>query len=347
VTVIKRLQRSGIRRLGRKEEGFRYERSGGLAVSARNLERIGELRIPPAWRDVAIHPSSRGTVQAVGRDAAGRWQYLYHRAHAARREKRKYERLVRFARALPRLRASIERDLALPGLPRRKILACVSRILACCFLRPGSRAYTRDNGSYGLTTLRRRHVSVRGDLVSLDFPGKAGKRQTREIRDRRIARILRLLADGPGEVFRYRADGGAWTRIRRRHVNDYIKRSMGEAFSAKDFRTWAATLLCACSLARLGADARESKAARRKKVVAAIRETARRLGNTPAICRASYISPRVLGEFERARVIEPHAGSLESLLARRSPRFARPEKALLRLLDSGASVQAGRSGQDS
>jgi DNA topoisomerase I len=336
LTVVERLHRTGIARIGDKKSGFRYRGNNGGAVSARDLERIRALRIPPAWKDVAIASSPRAAVQAVGRDAAGRWQYRYHLAHERRRERRKREKLRRFAEKLPAMRAAIQRDLALPALPNEKVLACAVRLLSCCFLRPGSRVYAEENRSYGLSTLRRRHVSVSGDVVRLDFPGKSGKRQTRELRDPRVAAIVRRLLKTPGEIFRYRDEEGAPVRIRRRHLNEYIKASMGEAFSAKDFRTWAGTLVCACLLARAPADPGESKSARRRKIVAAVKETADSLGNTPAVCRSSYISSRVIQSFEKGKSIEAPSASPRALMARRVPRLAPAEKAVLDLLRNGS-----------
>jgi DNA topoisomerase-1 len=175
-------------------------------------------------------------------------------------------------------------------------------------------------------------VTVRGDLVSFHFPGKSGKRQQREIRNRRVARIVGELVKGPGKVFKYRDEEGAWVAIRRRLVNEYIKEAMGEAFSAKDFRTWAGTLLCASSLARAEADPEQADTPRGKKIVGAVRETAEMLGNTPAICRTSYISPRVLRSYEKGRVIDRSFESVQELVTRRSPSLHRAEKALLRLL---------------
>jgi len=332
MSLVERMHGTGILRLGDKKRGFRYERAGGEAVSAADRARIQDLKIPPAWRDVAVHASPRAWLQAVGKDAAGRWQYLYHRAHAERREKRKYERLLRFGRALPAMRARMARDLKQPGLPKEKVLACALRILSFCFLRPGSRVYAEENGSYGLTTLRRPHVAVVGSLVSFDFRGKAGKRQTRQMRDRRVARIVRDLARAPGKLFRYRDESGTWTDVRRRHINEYIKESMGEAFSAKDFRTWAATLLCAGALARSQKDPSQANLPRKKRIAGAIRETAEKLGNTPTICRASYISPPVLRGFERGRVIEEDFETVEELA--RSAALHPSEKSLLRLLAS-------------
>ena len=335
VTVIERLHRTGIRRLGAKRSGFRYETAGGGPVSAKDRQRIDALRIPPAWRDAAIASSERSAVQAVGLDAAGRWQYRYHEAHEERREKKKQERLRRFAEKLPAMRKAIQNDLARPGLPREKVLACALRILSSCVLRPGSRVYTEENGSYGLTTLRRKHVSISGDSVSLDFPGKSGQRQTRQLRDRRVAKILRELLKTPGKVFRYRDEDGKWTELRRRHINEYIKGVMGESFSAKDFRTWAGTLICACLLSRGQPDAEESAAARKKRIVQAVRGTAENLGNTPAVCRTAYISPRVIRSFEKGKVIKSFSTGPRDLLNRRAAPLAPAEKAVLNLLRNG------------
>jgi DNA topoisomerase-1 len=299
--------------------------------------RIRLLKIPPAWEEVRIHPSPRGSVQAMGLDRAGRWQYLYHASREARREREKFDRLVLFAQALPVMRRAVARDLALPGLPREKVLACVLRILSSCFLRPGSQVYAEENGSYGIATLREKHVRVRGDLVQFDFPGKSGKGQHRELRDRRVARIVAELAKVRGEVFKYRNDEGEWVDIRRRHINRYIQEIMGDGFSAKDFRTWAGTLICACALARAGFDETETRASRKRKVVAAIRETAQQLGNTPAICRSSYINPAVVSGYERGRVIERYFENVEELVERRAPGLHGSEKALLQLLKTKAA----------
>ena len=285
---------------------------------------------------MAIHPSARGAVQAVGQDAAGRWQYLYHEARAAERERKKHARLLEFAQALPRMRRAVARDLRRAGMPREKVLASALRILSSCFLRPGSRQYAEENRSFGLATLRRRHVSVEGHRVRFDFPGKFGKRQRRELVDPGVARIVRELLRHPGEVLKYRDETGHWVDVRRRHINEYIKDVMGERFSAKDFRTWAGTLICACALVRVGVDPAETRRARHHKVVQAIRETARHLGNTPAICRASYIYPSVLTGFEKGKVIGRSFGAVEELIERRSRGLHPAEKSLLRFLKQKA-----------
>ena len=330
MTRIERLQRNGIRRVGTPKRGFRYVSSDGKPVARALRSRIEALKIPPAWKNVFIHPSPRAAVQAIGQDRAGRWQYRYHEAYSARREREKFRRLVHFADALPRMRRTVAQHLAVPGLPREKVLACILRVLSSCFMRPGSQAYAEENGSYGIATLRPRHVRVRGDRIEFDFPGNSGKRQHREMRGRRVARIIRELARHPGEVFKFENGDGRWVDVRRRHINDYIKEIMGEAFSAKDFRTWAGTLICACALARSGPDDADSKTARKRKIVAAVRETAEKLGNTPAVCRSSYIYPTVLKRFEKGRVIERCFADVEQLARRRSLHAS--EKALLRML---------------
>ncbi len=337
MTRIERLQRTGIRRLGSPRRGFRYVTADGGKPSKADLERIERLVLPPAWKDVAISASPSAGLQAVGRDAAGRWQYRYSPEHERRREGRKGRRLAAFAAALPKMRAAIERDLRRSELDREKVMACILRILSTCFLRPGSRIYAAENGSYGIATLRNHHVTVSGDVIRYDFPGKSGKRQQIEFRDRRTARIIRQLKRVPGrELFKYRDPEGNVVDVKRRHINQYIKEVMGQRFTAKDFRTWAGTLLCACALARAGAEPRESRAARKKKLVAAIRNTAEILGNTPAVCRKSYISPSVLSSFERGRTIAFSPETPVELGVRRRGLYA-AEKDVLKLLRQKAA----------
>jgi DNA topoisomerase-1 len=335
MTQVERLQRTGIHRLRMPKGGFRHEWAGGGRVLAEDLDRIDALGIPPAWTEVAIHPSPRGALQAVGKDAAGRWQYIYHEAHLKRREKKKYERLVHFAEALPKLRRAVKRDLAKPGLPREKVLACILRVLSTCFIRPGSQRYADERGSYGIATIRRNHVWVKGDVVCFDFPGKSGKRQEAELRDRRVAQVVRqLLSRTPHgrQTFKYENERGELVDVRRRHINDYIKEVMGERFSAKDFRTWAGTLICACALARSGGQAADSRTARKRKVVQAVKETAKHLGNTPAVCRSSYIYPAVLDAFEHGRIVDRYFETVEELVKHRTDGLHASEKALLELL---------------
>ena len=337
MTRIEKLHSTGIRRLGSAKRGFRYVTAADKKPSAADLERIEQLVLPPAWKDVAINRSASAALQAVGRDAAGRWQYRYSEEHERRRERKKGDRLVEFAQALPQLRRAVERDLKRPDLDREKVMACILRILSTSFLRPGSQVYASENGSYGIATLRNRHVSVRGDVVVYDFPGKSGKRQQLEFRDRRVARIVRQLKKMPGkELFKYRDAEGNVVDVKRRQINQYIKEVMGDRFTAKDFRTWAGTLLCACALARAGTEPGETRAARKRKVVAAIRDTATVLGNTPAVCRKSYIYSSVLDSFDRGRTIEHNFETVEQLVARRRGLHA-AEREVLRLLKRKAA----------
>ena len=190
MTKLERLQTIGIRRLGTPKRGFRYESQNGRLTKA-DLERIDKLKIPPAWVDVAINPAAKGRVQAVGRDAAGRWQYLYHESHTRLQELRKFQRITKFALALPKMRATIRRHLRQSGLGRERVLAAVLRVLSTCYMRPGSEVYASENGSYGIATLRRKHVTVKGDLIEFDFPGKSGVRQQRQLRDRQVAKVIR------------------------------------------------------------------------------------------------------------------------------------------------------------
>lgn len=336
MTIIERLQSSGIRRAGSPERGFRYRHADGRAVNPADRERIDTLRIPPAWADVAIHASARAPVQAAGLDAAGRWQYLYHRAHVARRERSKQQRLVRFLEALPKMRRAVRRDLALAGLPSEKVLAGILAILSTCFLRPGSEQYASQNGSYGIATLKRRHVSARGDIVRFDFMGKSGQRQQRELRDRRVARLVRELLRFPGEVFKFRADSGTMVDIRAPHINAYIKDILGESFSAKDFRTWAANVLCACALARTAPDGTTLRE-RRRQITAAVREVASHLGNTPVVCRTSYIFDALLENHEQGHAIRSYCASMDAIVRGSSRGLERSERALVALLRESAA----------
>jgi len=282
---------------------------------------------------VAINPLPNGKVQAVGQDRAGRWQYIYHANHSKTQADRKYRRLTHFIEDLPKMRTTVARHLKQPGLGRERILACILRVLSTCFLRPGSEVYASENGSYGIATLKPEHVSVKGDTVLFDFPGKSGVRQRHELRDRQVARVLStLLKCSKTEVFKYQNEDGDFVDIKRRHINEYIKEVMGESFSAKDFRTWAGTLVCASALAQAGTDQAESSAARKRKVAAAIKATAKALGNTPSVCRTSYIFPRVIWSFERGKTMERYFTSPQEFVTYRGTTLHPAERALLKLL---------------
>lgn len=333
MTNLERLQSTGIRRSGSPERGFRYRSLNSGVVTNADLERIKKLRIPPAWTNVAISSAAGGRLQAVGQDAAGRWQYLYHEKHIRRQEAKKFRRLTKFAQALPRLRAAIIRNLKESELTRDSVLACVLRILSSCSMRPGSEVYANENGSYGITTLRSKHVRVKGDTIYFDFPGKSGVRQQRELKDRRIAKVVRRLLKIPGKrVFKFQNGNGDFVDVTSRHINSYIKELMGDHFSAKDFRTWAGTMICACALSNAGTDTDEKPAERKRKIVAAIKQTAEALGNTPAVCKSSYICPMILNSFESGIVVNNCFPSLEAFLRFRGRGLHKAERALVRFL---------------
>ena len=331
MTRIEALQRRGIRRLGTPKNGFRYQQADGSAVSKEDLGRIRDLRLPPAWTEVFIAAAPGAALQAIGRDAAGRWQYRYHEARVLERERQKCRRLIAFLEALPRMRAAIARDIALPGLPREKVLAVVVRIMATRFLRPGSRQYVHENDSYGLATLRMKHVRFARGAVHLSFLGKSGKKHEVELTNPRVVRVIRDCARLPGRsLFQFRDTDGRVAPVTRTALNAYIKTEMGEKFSAKDFRTWAGTLICASLLAKESGDFPETRAGRRRKITGAVKETARRLGNTPSVCRASYIAPAVIESFQKGVTLPASVASVGALVERRT--LHRTEKALVRLL---------------
>jgi DNA topoisomerase I len=347
-TVEQRLHRTGIARLGSRQRGFRYRCADGSAPSSQDRARIASLVIPPAWREVRIARSSRERVQAIGRDQRGRLQYRYHQAQVARRERDKLERILRFAEALPRLRVRVERDLHRRGLARERVLAAVVRILGSCLMRPGSAAYAEQNGSFGIATLRRQHVRTRGARVVFEFPGKSGKHHRSELRDARVATVVReLLAVRAREVFAYDARPRASARgaraprtlvdVRRRDINAYLAEAAGVRITAKDFRTWAGTLVCAAALANVGRPANGSITQGRRAVAAALRETASVLGNTPAVCRKSYVFASILSAYERGHTVSAAVPAVDSLMSREDRRLRRFERAVSRLLRGALS----------
>jgi DNA topoisomerase-1 len=293
------------RRIG---QAFRYLGVDGRPIRDPGiLQRIRALAIPPAWRDVWICPVAHGHLQAVGRDARGRKQYRYHARWRAVRDETKFARLVEFARALPSIRARVAADLARPGLPRAKVLATVVRLLETTAIRVGNEAYVRQNGSFGLTTLRSRHVTVRGSRLSFEFRGKGGKRHCVEVADRRIASIVRRCQDLPGqELFQYRDESGRIQTIDSADINAYLRELGGGAFTAKDFRTWLGTVLAAQLLAEPQPAVR-TQAAQRRRVRDAIVRVSAQLGNTPTICRRCYVHPLVIEAYLHRRPAAPAA----------------------------------------
>jgi DNA topoisomerase I len=291
------------RRVGR---GFVYTAPDGARVTdPLVLRRIRALAIPPAWRDVWICPLAHGHLQAVGRDARGRKQYRYHGRWRSVRDESKYARLLAFGAALPTIRERVDRDLARPGLPREKVLATVVRLLETTFIRVGNEEYAKANGSFGLTTLRGHHVDVSGSTLRFEFRGKGGKRVSVDLTDRRLARIVKRCQELPGqELFQYVDADGARQTVDSADVNGYLREIAGEEFTAKDFRTWAGTVLAALALREIQAG--DSTAQAKRNVVRAVESVSRQLGNTPAICRRSYVHPAVIDTYLDGTVIGNH-----------------------------------------
>ena len=279
--------------------GFAYRDSQGAPVRDKaTLNRIAALVLPPAWTNVWICASPRGHIQATGRDARGRKQYRYHDLWSQAQAGEKFERLIAFGRALPKLRAQVDRDLRRRGLPREKVLAAVVALMELTLIRVGNSEYAKTNKSFGLTTLRDRHAEITGGGAVFEFRGKSGKVHRTGFRDRRLARIVKACQDVPGQrLFQYVDDAGARRAVESSDVNAYIRAAMGEGFSAKDMRTWAGTLYTARGLVEQP-PAKDAAEARRR-VATAVKAAATLLGNTAAVCRSSYIHPLVLEAYER------------------------------------------------
>ena len=311
------------RRTGR---GFSYrDASGQRVIELDTLRRIRALAIPPAWTDVWICPDPRGHLQATGRDARGRKQYRYHHDWRQTRDETKYERMPAFAAALPKIRARTAADLSRPGLPREKVLATVVRLLEKSLIRVGNDEYAKTNQSFGLTTLRNKHVKVNGSTLKFEFRGKSGVRHSVTVDDRRLARIVKSCRDLPGQdLFQYVDDEGHPSNVGSGDVNDYLREISGEDFTAKDFRTWAGTVLICTAFRELQQE--ETPAA--KCLVQAIDAVAGVLGNTRAVCRKSYIHPGVMEACG--------SGTLDELLAgtrRKRPGLSADEAAVLGALE--------------
>ncbi|MFN2446414.1 MAG: DNA topoisomerase IB [Vicinamibacterales bacterium] len=316
----------------RAGQGFTYKSPTGRPVrDARTLARINALVIPPAWTHVWVAPSAQGHLQATGRDARGRKQYRYHPRWTAVRDEVKYERMVAFGKALPAIRRRTRADLKAPPLSRGRVLATVVRLLEKTLIRVGNDEYAKSNGSFGLTTLRDRHVTVRGPRVTFRFRAKSGVLQAVDLADETIARSVKACQDLPGQtLFQYLDDKGERCSVDSGHVNAYLKEVTGREFTAKDFRTWAGTVLAACALSDLSIV--DSVTARKKNIVAAVESVARRLGNTRAVCRRCYVHPAVFDAYLDGTTIAVLSARAEEMFARHLTRLSREETAVLALL---------------
>jgi DNA topoisomerase IB len=340
VPRLRRIDRSepGITRR-RPGSGFSYEDQRGRLIRDRATRgRIEQFAIPPAWSEVWISPDPAGHLQATGIDDAGRRQYLYHPLWRARRDVQKFKRVEAFAHRLPTVREAVEHDLGLEGLPRPRLLACAIRLLDQGYFRIGSEIYHHRNGSFGLATMLRRHVSFRDGKAVFDFTAKSGKRRVQIVDDPALLRVIRALLQrhgGGAQLLAYRTDDH-WRPLRAAEINDHLKALAGEGFSAKDFRTWHATVLAAVTIAREAPAG--DKGGRRRQVWAVVNEVALALGNTPAVCRASYIDPRIFDRFHEGITIAdklPHIPPDQRLDPGAQKRL---EETVLDLLREGSGV---------
>ena len=330
---------SGIARLG-KPGKFRYsDGDGEFLRDSAALTRIKALAIPPAWTDVWICPHANGHLQATGRDARGRKQYRYHARWRQVRDEAKYERMLSFGRALPAIRAAVARGMQLPGLPREKVLATIVHLLELTMMRIGNEEYARANKSFGLSTLRTRHVDIDGSAVQFHFKGKSGVRHDIRLSDRRLARVLQRMRELPGqELFQYIDEAGERHGVDSGDVNDYLREVTGEDYTAKDFRTWSGTLLAALALQAF--EQVDSEAQAKKNIVQAIESVAKKLGNTPTICRKCYVHPAVLDSYLDGSLLEGMRARAQQQLQEDLPALAPEEAAVLALLQQRLQAQS-------
>ncbi|HSD03841.1 MAG TPA: hypothetical protein VLB81_15805 [Gaiellales bacterium] len=315
----------------RRGRGFQYVAPDGKTISDRDARRrIDALAIPPAWTDVWICPSPNGHIQATGRDARGRKQYRYHPRWREVRDETKYHRMAAFARALPRIRRRVDRDMRRHALSRERVVATVVRLLDVTTIRVGNDEYARENRSFGLTTLRDRHVDVRGDRITFRFRGKGGRVHDVEVEDPRVARVIRRCEELPGQdLFQFLDEDGEPVDVTSDDVNDYLRGAAGEEFTAKDFRTWTGTVLAAWALDELGG----SDAPPKKQLVAAIESVAADLGNTPAVCRSCYVHPDVIDAHLDGTLKADLGRQAGTALTRGRHRLSPQEAAVLAFLD--------------
>ena len=327
------LFQTGIRRLGSKERGFfyRYPDSGETVREEKVLKRIENLKVPPAWEEVRIARGPSAKVQAVGYDTSDRIQYVYHPKYRERKEREKFERILRFADHLPEMRRITSEHLRHEKLDREKVLATMVRLMNAAHFRVGEERYAKQHKTYGIATLRRKHLKIEGDTMIFEYTGKWGKFQRQCVTDPQLRQIVEECAALPGyEVFKYYDEEGELKDVKSRELNAYVKEVMGQEFTAKDFRTWAGTLVAAVKLAGLGAT--EDLKVAEKNVIAAVDAVAQRLGNTRAIARSSYVSPRVIDHYMEGSVVAYYSERIEEIIVAEQGELTEGEKALLELL---------------
>jgi DNA topoisomerase I len=330
-------EKPGIQRK-RSGKGFRYESARGQHIKdPATLKRIKALAVPPAWTDVWICGKANGHIQATGRDARGRKQYRYHTRFREVRDGTKYHHMLAFAESLPAIRRKVQEHLALRGLPREKVLATIEHLLEATLIRVGSDEYARSDKSYGLTTLKNRHVEVEGSALKFNFKGKSGKVWKLKVRNRRVAKVIRACQELPGqELFQYLDEDSETRDVTSSDVNAYLRKISGEDITAKDFRTWHGTVLAAMALQEL--EKFDSQAGAKRNIRDAIQKVAARLGNTPTICRKCYIHPEIIATYVEGSLLLDIKDRVEKEL-RDDPADLRPEEAaVLTLLQNRLSL---------
>jgi DNA topoisomerase I len=329
-------EQPGLSRQQKGEEFEYFDTKGEAIRDEQRLLRIKRLAIPPAWSDVWICPSPNGHIQAIGRDGRKRKQYRYHNRWREIRDENKYDRLVNFGRALPKIRRRLEKDLALSGLPRAKVLATIVQLLERSFIRVGNEEYARENKSFGLTTMEDRHVDVKGSKLRFRFRGKSGREHEVDVTDRRLAKIVSKVQDLPGQsLFQYLDDEGNVRDITSQDVNEYLREITGEDFTAKDFRTWAGTVLAAIALSAAGAF--ETKKQAKANIKKAIEAVAKMLGNTPTICRQCYIHPFVLEAYLNGNSVNGFKRNAQEQLEKKGIDLVSAQAAVLKFLQDSSS----------
>ncbi|HEX4630739.1 MAG TPA: DNA topoisomerase IB [Chthoniobacterales bacterium] len=332
-------EQPGYTRKAKGDDFDYFDTEGKRIRDETRLLRIKRLAIPPAYKHVWICPSANGHIQATARDARGRKQYRYHERWRAVRDENKYDRMLVFGKALPKIRRRVNRDLRRRGLPREKVLATVVQLLERTFIRVGNEEYAKENKSFGLTTLRNRHVDVTATKLKFSFRGKSGKDHEVDVTDRRLAKIIRQLQDLPGqEVFQYLNENEERRKVTSEDVNEYLREITGEEFTAKDFRTWAGTVLAAMALN--AQEAFENKSQAKKNVKDAISAVAKILGNTPAVCRKCYVHPAVLETYLDGAMIEGLKQKTEETLERKLGDLRSEEAAVMSFLQARLNKKA-------
>jgi DNA topoisomerase-1 len=324
----------------RSGNGFRYlDPQGKPLRDAEHLRRIKSLVVPPAWQNVWISPFADSHLQATGRDAKDRKQYRYHPRWREVRDQTKYDRMLAFGRVLPRMRARVKRDLALPGLPRRKVIATVVQLLETTLIRVGNEEYARQNHSFGLTTMRNKHVKVKGTKIRFEFRGKSGVEFNLNLDDRRLAKIVKRCQELPGqELFQYIDEAGERRTIDSTDVNQYLREVAQEDFTAKDFRTWAGTVLAARALREI--EHFDSKAQAKRNIISAIETVAKKLGNTRAVCRKCYIHPAVVDSYLEGSLVDTLSQRVNQELAQTLSKLRPEEAAVMAILEQQLKAES-------